>query len=656
MKILAAFNDQSTAESVASLFLDLGWPRPTVVENSDEAIRRIDAEGGCDLLVTDVYLSPAGGFALRETLQVRLPEMRTIFVSDRDVSPYVNLLKGAPLLPYPLDAAALGQCLRALFPENSTPKPDSEDLVGTTLGKFDIREMLGERDGVEIYRAHQSNIGRQAMLFVPTREHSADPVRQAAFLEEAKAMARLSHNRVQAIYEAGEADGRCYFSCEFLGDSTLAKLVSNGKKISHSKALEIICLVADVCSYCEKRLVHLTPLTADAVLLPDNALPRLANLASSGQGEAPAAQMKALGKMILASIESSSASEPVRELALRLTNTDSNPLSWEEVETLATDAFPKARPAESRALAAKIAEPERKNRMPILIGAGAALAIVTAVGLSFFFLTEWSHTHVQDLGSLVEIPAGEFDFQGENTHLPTFFISKYEVSIAEYQKFLEDLERHPEKAAALAHPDQPAGKSHVPRGWADRTDIQPHIPGYYKRAARDGQYLGAPLTLDSPVFGVDWFDAYAYAKWCGRRLPTEQEWEKAARGRAKTRHPWGDGDSQEKANLGFDFTPSPDAKVGGDKDGFKRWSRVDLPASDCSDYGVYGMAGNVAEWTGSRADDKNPASNPVLRGASWMTGTDDPAETSTALRRATDWKSYQGSDTVGFRTASDKLE
>ena len=656
MKILAAFNDQSAAESVASLFVDLGWPRPTVVENSDDAMRQIDVEGGCDLLVTDVYLSPAGGFALREALQARLPELRTIFVSDRDVSPYLNLLKGAPLLPYPLDAAALGECLRALFPENPTAKPDSEDLVGTTLGKYNIREKLGERDGVEIYRARQSNVGRQAMLFVPTPEHSADPVRRAAFLDEAKAMARLSHNRVQAIYEAGEADGRSYFSCEFLGDSTLAKLVSNGKKISPTKALEIICLVADVCSYCEKRLVHLTQLNADAVLLPDNALPRLANLASSGQAEAPAAQMKALGEMILASIESSPASEPVRGLALRLTHADSNPLSWEEVETLATDAFPKARPAESPAHAAKIAAPERKNWRPIFIGAGATLAIVMAVGLSVFFFPEQSHTHVQDLGTLVEIPAGEFDFQGESMSLPTFFISKYEVSIAEYQKFLEDLERHPEKAAALAHPDQPAGKSHVPRGWADRTDIQPPTPGYYKRAARDGQYLGAPLTLDSPVFGVDWFDAYAYAKWCGRRLPTEQEWEKAARGRAKARHPWGDEDSEEKANLGFDFTPSPDAKVGGDKDGFKRWSRVDLPASDLSDYGVHGMAGNVAEWTASRADDENPGSNPVLRGANWMTGTDDPTETSTALRRATDWKAYQASDTIGFRTASDKPE
>ena len=656
MKILAAFNEKSDAESVASLFVDLGWPRPNVAENSDDAMARVVEEGGCDLLVTDVYLSPAGGFALREALQARLPEMRTIFASARDTSPYTDVLKGAPLLSYPLDAGPLRQSLLSLFPKNTTVRESTaEDLVGRTLGKFDVREKLGERDGVEIYRSRQTNVGRQAMLFVQTPEVSADPARTAAFLEDAKAMARLSHNRVQAIHEAGEADGRHYFSCEFLGDSTLEKLVSSGAKIAPAKALEIICLVADVFSYCGKRLIALAPLTASAVLLPNNALPRLANLACPSTGPSSAAQMKALGEMILEALEISPDSETVRGLASRLIDAESKPLTWEEVEALATDAFPKARHAETPSAAPKTS-PENKNWKPLLIGAGASLGIAAVVGLSVFFLPEPSRTQVQDLGALVEIPAGEFDFQGESASLTTFYISKYEVSIAEYQKFLEDLEQHPEKASALAHPDQPPGKSHLPKGWADRTEIQPPTPGYFKRAGRDGQYLGAALTLDSPVFGVDWFDAYAYSKWCGRRLPTEQEWEKASRGKAQALHPWGDGNSEEKANLGFDFTPSPDAKVGGGKDGFKRWSRVDLPATDRSDYGVHGMAGNVSEWTASREDAENGSSNPVLRGGNWMTGTDDSSDNATAMKRATDWKAYQSSDTIGFRTASDKPE
>ncbi len=537
-----------------------------------------------------------------------------------------------------------------------SPAPD---LTGRALGKFDIREKLGERDGVEIYHARQTNIGRLATLHVLSAAHSADPERSAVFVEDAKAMARLSHNRVQSIHEASEAEGRRYYSCDFLGDCSLETLLSRGEKISPSKALEILCLAADVFDYCEKRRIALRPLTASAVLLPQNALPRLANLATAGPGETPSAQMKALGALILDALEASPDSEAVRGIAARLIEADANPVAWEEIETLATTAITHSPPVQ---VAASDPSPSLdrasapKNGKRVWLGAAASLAIVAAIGATVFLLPARPEIEVKDLGTLVEIPGGDFDFQGKTTNLPTFYISKYEVTIEEYQRFLEDLEKHPEKAAAIAHPDQPPGKSHVPKGWADRTEIQPPMPGYHKRALSEGQYLGAALTPDSPVFGVDWFDAHAYAKWAGRRLPTEREWEKAARGPGSSRHPWGDEDSTENANLGFDFTPSPDAKAGGDKDGFKRWSRVDLPATDRSGYGVHGMAGNVSEWTANRVTGENGTKHPVLRGANWMTGADTSGSTATALRRDIDWNPLQSSETIGFRTASDNPE
>ena len=542
--------------------------------------------------------------------------------------------------------------------DDQSPAPD---LTGRALGKFDIREKLGERDGVEIYRARQTNIGRLATLHVLSQAHSADPERSAAFVEEAKAMARLSHNRVQSIHEASEAEGRRYFSCDFLGDCSLETLLSRGEKISPSKALEILCLATDIFDYCEKRQIALRPLTAEAVLLPQNALPRLTNLATAGPGESPSSQKKALGGLILGALEASPDSEAARGIAARLIEADSHSVAWEEIEASATAAITQSHPLEFHAPdpapspSLDTASAPKKGKR-VWLGATASLAIVAAVGLMVFLLPARPEIEVKDLGTLVEIPGGDFDFQGKTTNLPTFYISKYEVTIAEYQRFLEDLEKHPEKAAAIAHPDQPPGKSHVPKGWADRTEIQPPTPGYHKRAVSEGQYLGAPLTPDSPVFGVDWFDASAYAKWAGRRLPTEREWEKAARGPASTRHPWGEDDSSQNANLGFDFTPSPDAKAGGDKDGFKRWSRVDLPATDRSGYGVHGMAGNVSEWTANRVTGENGTKNPVLRGANWMTGAGNSGSTATALRRDTDWKPLQSCETIGFRTASDNPE
>jgi formylglycine-generating enzyme required for sulfatase activity len=656
VKIFAALHEASAAETVVSLLVELGWPRPALVCNSDEAIREIDAAGGCDLLLTEVYIPPLGGFTLRDALRDRWPGMKTVFVSTRPISGYAALLKDSPFLPHPLEAQALRECLESLFPP---PKPESppmpEDLAGSVFGKFHIREKLADLDGVEIYRARKTGDGRQVMLHVLIQENPPNPAKGAAFLDEAQAKFRLSHPRVLEVSDTGIAEGREYFCTEFLGDTTLKKLMANGSKIDSATALQIIALAADVFGYCERKNIPLAPLRASAILLPKSALPRLANFALAGDAppQNPADQMKAFGSLILEALDPSPSSDKAREIARRLTEVESTPLTWEGVESLCSPEPTRVAEPSRPAPAPNPPAPKKQN-LPWIPAVASIAAVGFALALWFYIQPSKTSVQVQDLGALVEIPAGPFDYQGRPASLPKFYISKYEVTIAEYQKFLEDLERHPEKAATLAHPFQPPGKSHVPKGWADQTDITPPTPGYLKRAQRDGQYLGAPLTPDSPVFGVDWFDAYAYAKWAGRRLPTEREWEKAARGPGSTRHPWGDTDSETSANLGFDFTPSPDAKIGGEKDGFKRWSRVDSPASDRSGYGVQGMAGNVSEWTAIWVQDGHDRRVPVYRGGNWMTGYGNSTDIATTTRRGTDLTPLETNDTMGFRTAADK--
>ena len=648
MKIFAALNEASSAESVASLFVELSWPRPSLAFHSDEAIREIEAAGGCDLLVLDVFLSPLGGFTLRDILRDRYPEMKTLFVSSRDISAYAGLFQGAPFLPLPLETNALRSCLESLF-----PSPAAVDLTGTIFGHFHVREKLDEREGVEIFRARKTHSGHQVMLHVLIQENPPSSKKGAAFLDEAQAKMRRSHPRILEVLETGTAEGREFFTTPFLGGATLETLLASGGKIDSSTALQVIGLVAEVFGDCERKHIPFGPLIPSAILLPKNALPRLANLALSGEGPSqnPSLSMQTLGRLILEALDSTPASESARSVALRLMDSEANPLSWEEVEKLSCPAPPKPAPP-SPTPPPTPPPPKKHNPTPII--AGALLLVIAALGLWFFMRPSTIEVQVPDLGALVEIPAGPFDFQGQPASLPAFYISKYEVTIAEYQKFLEDLERHPEKSAEIAHPFQPPGKSHVPKGWADQTQVTPPTPGYFKRAVREGQYLGAPLTPDSPVFGVDWFDAYAYAKWAGRRLPTEREWEKAARGRASSRHPWGETHSEDLANLGFDFTPSPDAKIGGEKDGFKRWSRVDLPSTDRSDYGVHGMAGNVSEWTAIWVKDGKGQRVPVSRGGHWMTAFGNSTDTATATRRAMDLTPLQTSDTMGFRTAADQ--
>jgi iron(II)-dependent oxidoreductase len=149
--------------------------------------------------------------------------------------------------------------------------------------------------------------------------------------------------------------------------------------------------------------------------------------------------------------------------------------------------------------------------------------------------------------------------------LPDFYIDKFEVTNEQYKKFCE----------AAHHPC-------------------PTNPWW------DDHYLANHPR--SPVLGVSWKDADAYAKWAGKRLPTEEEWEKAASwdvaGQKKRQWPWGDNADPSRTNVG----------------GTQRTTDVGQFPGDASPYGAQDMAGNVAEWVSSfyQAYPGNQSSTPDM--------------------------------------------
>ncbi len=250
---------------------------------------------------------------------------------------------------------------------------------------------------------------------------------------------------------------------------------------------------------------------------------------------------------------------------------------------------------------------------------------------------------------MIEVPAGDFIYQdGTKETLPAFWIDEYEVTIGQYAKFLEWAEENPEEAKKLAHPDAPTDSSLVPGQWADQDLATGPFLGYYSRAKRWGKFQEAKLNVNSPVFNVDWFDAYAYANWKGRRLPTEKEWEKAARGTDGRKYPWGNEDQPSWVSSGADIDKSDPTK-GGQIDGYIRWSPVDALAKDESPYGVKGLGGNVSEWTSTYdVDPKSGDEVPVIRGGNW-----NNPDTS-VTRRLLVYYPIQSEQGLGFRTASDQ--
>ena len=226
----------------------------------------------------------------------------------------------------------------------------------------------------------------------------------------------------------------------------------------------------------------------------------------------------------------------------------------------------------------------------------------------------------------VYVPAGEFTMGSEDgdydekpvhtVYLDAYWLDQTEVSNAQFAQFV----------AATGHQttaEQEGG------GYTYTTDGWNYTPGAnWQRPQGPGSNLNG---LDNhPVVLVSWPDATAYCEWAGRRLPTEAEWEKAARGTDERVYPWGNTFDGNRLNYCDANCPFDTWKDGNVDDGYQFTAPVGSYPSGASPYGALDMAGNVWEWVADWYDERyyarSPARNPtgptsgdfmVLRGGSW---------------------------------------
>ena len=226
---------------------------------------------------------------------------------------------------------------------------------------------------------------------------------------------------------------------------------------------------------------------------------------------------------------------------------------------------------------------------------------------------------------MIEIPAGKF-VMGTNERLSDegpehtiyqedFLIDKFEVTNAQYKKFIDATDR--------------GSPSH-----------------FRNRTYPEGK-------VDHPVTFVDWYDAKEYCEWVGKRLPTDKEWEKAARGTDGRTYPWGNEFKRENANM-----PLRWESLGQ----FGDTMPIGMFPEGVSPYGVHDMTGNVWEWTASwyKAYPQNKTFSEsygerykTLKGGSWFDCSFYKCGISAPVYNRAFFAKKVKNDTFGFRCAKD---
>jgi formylglycine-generating enzyme required for sulfatase activity len=277
-------------------------------------------------------------------------------------------------------------------------------------------------------------------------------------------------------------------------------------------------------------------------------------------------------------------------------------------------------PAEVADAVDRMARARRRRLILRIVPIGMACALIALAAIWYLAGRGASTTRVgKDGAPAMLVPAGKFTM-GDDEASPVrqlfvdaFYMDRFETTTARYAKYLESI-----------------GSDKAPDFWDERA---------------------GESSNEMPVVGVSWNEANAYCRWAGKRLPTETEWEKAARGTDGRPFPWGQTPpTLERANY---QNSSPGPYEGA-------LSPVGTHAAGKSAYGVDDLAGNAAEWVADwysdsfTADDVYNPRGPgegdkkVIRGG----GRYDPPERLGATARQYASPDNRADD-IGFRCASD---
>ena len=539
-----------------------------------------------------------------------------------------------------------------------------ENFIGKHIDRYNIIDLLGQGGMATVYRAYDTRLEREVALKVIRHEAFPPDVLQnelKRFEREAKSLARLSHPNIVKVLDYGEYEGSPFLVMEYLPGGTLKQKI--GSPIAWQDAMHLLLPVARGVEYAHNREIIHRDIKPSNILLAENETPTLSDfgiaklfqnegtlLTASGMAmgtpeymapeqwtgkTVPQSDMYALGVVLYEMVTGrrpyiadtpggvfmmqvtepvlfprdivphlpeaveqfllkalsrepsnrhASMTEFIRDMELLLSNAETK-VPINRMETL------KGSPGQS-SVRKDASSPIRKlvpfNWKAATLGGVILLAVVVAAAV--VLMKKKSTPLAAEITDsknavMVLVPEGDFVMGSDNgdederpvhtVYLDEFYIDKYEVTNSDYRVCVVD---------GVCKPPQ------------DMTNYN------------------NPEYENHPVVYVDWEMARTYCDWRDAQLPTEAQWEKAARGMDARTYPWGEGIACSQANY---LSCIEDTQP------------FDSYAGSLSPYGAYNMAGNVWEWVAdwySPAYDVSETDNPVgaesgerrvLRGGGW---------------------------------------
>lgn len=478
------------------------------------------------------------------------------------------------------------------------------------IAKYELDKFLGGGMS-EVYRARDTVLGRTVAVKLLTHQAATNADTCARFLLEARVSSGIAHENIITTHDYGEEDGIPFMVLEFLTGRTLKDALQSKEDIPLRKRVSIGLQLARALAHVHAlQLVH-RDVKPDNVHLDSNNRVKLmdfgivktgdVNLTQAGYAlgtphyvapelvmglpvtplvdvysygvllyelltgqraiqadtverifyqilheEIPAAPMKQLG--IPAALQQIVRQSTTRDPKCR---TQSMELIVQQLEAWMAEDPTQERPVTQQSGTVAMVPPKRRFHLTTrwITGAGA-VAMVFAGVIGYLFLSSQKAVARLDdpSGDMVLIPKGPFLYGADKrpVELPSFYIDVTEVTNEDYADFC--------KATSQQLPDT----------------FEHGKPGH-------------------PITNVTFDDALAFAKWAGKRLPTEKEWQKAARGLDGRLYPWGDQPNVRMANV----ADNPD----------NDWSHVvsaEAFRHGRSPFHVLQMVGNVREFTGEQ--------------------------------------------------------